>query len=328
LIYACFRVTDTPASGYPLGVKAAKAAFEAIQKSATGTSFRACENLLRAVVKLSCQDPKHKFQGGMIDTQSYEDLWTLALAHSQEPGFMNSYQQWFSSSAKKFAPMATISESNEEADNFKVFLVFDEASFLQRDQLNITVTPAELNLTHISAAFLVTAFRLLSRALWNLRDDFRTLGVVAVFIDTHSSISNFVPPASNEPSARAQKASLVSLAVYWQINAEPTMFTHLHPFLFGRPMIGGYYNAVTGNDAQSIDNSPEAIIRRKESSVIHFFKMKMAKPTVISEDWVAAIMCCLLDLEIRTESALPDKLIRSYMVFFVMCLYLLESVKF
>jgi hypothetical protein len=314
LIYACFRSTDSPESGYPRGVKAVKDAFLAIQDRALGTRLRVCQNLLRAVVQLACADNARTFMDGLIDdpeSLSYEDLWTRALALSETQTFYSKYLEWLSSSiGPKVGPMIEIPEP--KADNFKVFLVFDEISYLLRSKFDIIVTAQEWDLKKPDSVepFAVTAFRLLRRALYNLQREFVHLGVVAVFIDTHSSISNFAPTAGSEPSARDRRlgSAPASLPVYWQINAEPTMFTGLDLFLFGRPMIGGYYNAV-----QDILLSEAAVIQKKEASVIELCEIKMQDPDV-SKDWVAATMSCLLDLEIRAGSALPDALIRSYMV--------------
>ena len=314
LIYACFRTSDSPASGYPRGVKAVKDAFVEIQKRALGTRLDACQNLLRAVVQLACEDNSRTFMGGLIDdpqSQCYEDLWTRALALSETETFNSEYLEWLTSStAPKFGQMIKIPDPN--ADEFKMFLVFDEISHLLRSKFDIIVTAAEWKLKEPATVepFAVTEFRLLRRALYNLQDEFIRLGVVGVFIDTHSSISNFASTAGSEPSARDLRLNDLpaSLPVYWQINAEPTMFTGLDPFLFGRPMIGGYYNAV-----EDTMLGEAAVIRKKEASVIRLCEIKMQDPTV-SRDWVAATMCCLLDLEIRAGSALPDALIRSYMV--------------
>jgi hypothetical protein len=280
----------------------------------------ACENLLRAVVQLACADGARTFQGGLIDdpeSRSYEDLWKQAFVHSSTETFDSNYVAWLSSSTvrAKFGPTKQIPDS--KADNFKVFLVFDEISHLLRSNFDIVVTASEWELKEPAAvpSFAVTAFRLLRRALYNLQREFVKLGVVAaVFIDTHSSISNFAPTAGSEPSARdlGLGAAPASLPVYWQINAEPTMFTGLDLFLFGRPMIGGYYNAVQATAAEILLGQAE-VIQKKESSVIRLCEIKMQDPDV-SRDWVAATMCCLLDLEIRAGSALSDALIRSYMV--------------
>jgi hypothetical protein len=318
LIYACFRSTDSPASGYPRGVKAVTDAFEAIQTRALGTRLGACENLLRAVVQLACS--ARTFQGGLIDdpeSQSYEDLWKQALALSATETFNSEYGKWLSSPTvrAKFGPMKQIQDS--KADNFKVFLVFDELSHLLRSNFDIVVTASEWELKEPAAvpSFAVTAFLLLCRALYNLQSELVHLGVAAVFIDTHSSISNFqvAPTSASETSARdLGVGSPLPLPVYWQINAEPTMFTGLDLFLFGRPMIGGYYNAVQATAADVV-LCEAAFIQRKQANVIRLCEIKMQDPSM-SREWVAATMCCLLDLEVRAGSALPDVLIRSYMV--------------
>jgi hypothetical protein len=346
LIFACFRIDRSTMSGYPPRVDEAQQLFstffneprQALTKCVNllrgvllevhqgSESYREGLKPAAAYDRLWKNAAERAMQPSITEDFNclVRDFSKIVVALSttstiSSSDVVDSDSSSMSSSSTDFESSSTSSSSSSSASSstcpFDTILMFDEASFLVTKIIEVnhaiwedsslpsdTSASAFPNSTTIS----ISTFQLLRRALLLLSDALVRLRAVAAFIDTTTSVSNFIPSDKHvapQSSLRAQSARL--MPVYCCLNADPAMFSHEDPVLFGRPMFGAV--VAQGQSEQAVVQLAQYKILGGSAS---FARVESEQHMALS----AGLMSCLLDLDVRTGWTLTEALIRSYMV--------------
>jgi hypothetical protein len=296
LVYACYRKPGT--TGFPLSVNSFHDCLIQIFKSSedkekTVDPILVCKSLLLHVIQLVLVDKTSKFQNGISEkSEIYEDLWQTAFENAQSSAFTVPES------------LGVKRASKADPDNpFRFFLVFDEASWML--QHKVLIKPAFWYSDGLDSEpkVKVTLFRVLRRAFKEMSDVLVKFGVLPIFIDTNSAVSNFAPSTVNDPSNRGSDL-LKIIPPFFQTNAVPTAYDRDSPFLFGRPLWGAMYSQFKQRlGVQSAQNDTITLASQKWHHESDEFGV-----------WSASVFSCLLDLDINAGARLPEHMMRSFMV--------------
>lgn len=326
LVYACFRSGSGADKGYPPRVQPAHDFFESSTIHAA-SALQKCMDIIRSLIWIVTEDRQSenpKYTTGQSHQMGiFESLWIEARQKAEAAGFSERFSEWFESIKTSESSSMSSSSSSSSASHipFKSFLVFDEASYLVDKPLTVDrnqwtdASDASTDSSSSRVPHQINMFRLLRRALLLLSEELMALKTIAIFIDTSSSVSNFAPSQQAEKSTRDMPAKM--LPVYFALNTDPSIFVQRDPFLFGRPMWGA---------VAALGQNPQAIVQLAQMKIlggtepIRFSGLDEHARQACS----AAIMSCLLDLDVQAGSKLHETLIRSNMVSLLKFLFLFD----
>lgn len=297
LVYACYRALGS--TGFPLSVISFYDSLidifdsDAVEKGMLNP-IHAFSSVLLHVIQLVLEDNTAQYRNGISKkSEMYENVWRTAFRNAQNTAF--------AAFPDSFCVNAT--HDIEPNDTFRFFLVFDEASWMLKHTISIKSSFWYPNGRDSASKVEVTLFRVLRRAFNFISIVLRKFGILPIFIDTNSAVSNFAPSPADDLSDRGSE-KLQIIPPFFQTNAVPTAYNHESPFLFGRPLWGAMYS----HHKQNPGDHPA------EFDTITLASQKLkCKPKEFGV-WSASVFSCLLDLDINAGARLPEHMMRSFMV--------------
>jgi hypothetical protein len=294
LVYACYRKPGS--TGFPLSVGNFYNCLmdildsEGVQNGRLNPIHVCSSVLLQVIHMLLMEDTgQYDYQHGISENSySYERLWQTAFNNARKCAFSSE------PASLDFLNTAPQTDSN---DPFRLFLVFDEASWML--QCDVWIKPCRWNQT--KPLVKVDLFQVLRCSLHVIADHLVKFGVLPIFIDSDPAISKNFPLVTGDEIDEETFPRQI-FPPYFHINVAPTTFCHIDWFLFGRPLWGAMHS------------QRKHPYETPEHETINFACQKWNYRFQSLDIWSTAVMCCLLDLEINVETQMKEEMIRSLMV--------------